>query len=115
MKKGDHLKLANDVNVIITCGQGGKGQVLYTRDSGKTWIKPEKERGFICDPLAYYPDACILEDGSIFVVGDHQGFKNKYGPYGAEVTAVRFRIKTPEEGEGIELLPIGSEPVVGSD
>ena len=114
MKKGDHLRLANGVNVIITCGKGGKGQVLYTRDSGKTWIKPAKEHGFICDPLAYYPDACILEDGSLFVVGDHQGFKNEYGPYGGEVTAMRFRIRTPEEGEGIELLPIGGEPVAGS-
>ena len=33
--------------------------------------------------------------------------KNQYGPAGAEVTAMRFRIKTPAEGEGIELLPIG--------
>ena len=114
MKKGDHLRLANGVNVILTCGGGVRGQVLYTRDSGKTWIKPTTEHGFRCDPLAYYPDGCVLDDGSILVVGDHQGFKNEYGPYGAEVTAIRFRIKTPEEGEGIELLPIGGEPVGSS-
>ena len=44
-------------------------------------------------------------------MGDSQGFRNQYGPYGARVTAMRFRIKTPEEGEGIELLPIGGGPV----
>ena len=48
-----------------------------------------------------------MPDGSIFAVGDHQGFKNKFGPFGGEVTAMRFRIRSPQEGEGIELLPIG--------
>jgi len=107
-KKGDLVVTPDGVVVIVTCGgPGGNGQVMYSRDSGKTWIKPAPDRGFKFDPLAYYPDACVLEDGSIFAVGDNQGFKNKYGPYGSRVTAMRFRIKTPEEGEGIELLPIG--------
>ena len=113
-KKGDHVATPDGVNVIMTCGgSGGNGQVLYTRDSGKTWIKPTSDRGFIFNPHAYYPDACVLEDGSIFAVGDRQGFENKYGPYGAEVTAMRFRIKSHGEGEGIELLPMG-EPSVKS-
>ena len=81
--------------------------MIYSRDSGQSWVKTGKDRGFKFDPLAYYPNACVLEDGSIFVVGDHQGFRNKFGPFGAEVTAMRFRIRSPEEGEGIELLPIG--------
>ena len=71
---------------------------------------PAEHSGFKFDPWAYYPDACVLPDGSIFAVGDHQRLKNKYGPYGGLVTAMRFRIRSPEEGEGIELLPIGEEP-----
>ena len=51
--------------------------------------------------------ACVLEDGSIFMVGQREGFKNRFGPHGSEVTSVRFRINTPEEGEGVQLLPIG--------
>ncbi len=71
-------------------------------------LKPGEDRGFTYDPLAYYPDACVLEDGSIFAVGSHEGLgKNRYGPAGAEVTSMRFRIKSPKEGEGIELLPVG--------
>ena len=51
--------------------------------------------------------ACVLEDGSIFMVGQREGFKNRFGSHGSEVTSVRFRINTPEEGEGVQLLPIG--------
>ena len=109
-KKGDLVVTSRGVVVLVFCGgPGGRGQVIYSRDSGKTWIKPARDRGFKFDELAYYPNACVLEDDSIFVVGDHQGFKNKFGPFGAEVTAVRFRVKSPKEGEGIELLPIGDD------
>ena len=109
-KKGDLVVTSRGVAVLVFCGgPGGRGQVIYSRDSGKTWIKPAQDRGFKFDELAYYPNACVLEDDSIFVVGDHQGFKNKFGPFGAEVTAVRFRVQTSEEGEGIELLPIGGD------
>jgi len=107
-KKGDHLVLPDGTNVILCSGgPGGDGQVFYSRNSGTTWIKPARDRGFRFDPLAYYPDGCVLGDGSIFVVGDHQKLKNQFGPYGAEVTAMRFRIRSAEEGDGIELLPIG--------
>ena len=47
-----------------------------------------------------------MPDGSIFMVGDHQGFRNRYGPTGSETVATRFRIRTAQEGEGIEMLPI---------
>jgi len=43
------------------------------------------------------------------MVGDHQGFRNAYGPFGAEVVATRFRVLDAEEGEGIEMLPIEGE------
>ncbi|MEA1950595.1 MAG: sialidase family protein [Planctomycetota bacterium] len=113
--KGDLVVTADGITVAVFCavasGLGGKGQVIYSRDSGKTWVMPAADRGFTFDPMSYYPQACVLADGSIFAVGDHQGFKNKFGPYGAEVPAMRFRIKTPHEGEGIELLPIGGPPV----
>jgi hypothetical protein len=92
------------VAVVFCDLSGNHGQLIYSRDSGKHWIKPAEDRGFQFDPLAYYPDACVLEDGSLFVVGCHEGLgKNKYGPAGAEVTAMRFRIKDANEGEGIEL------------
>jgi len=111
-KKGHLLVTADGVTVLVFCGgPGGSGQVIYSRDSGKTWIKPAPDRGFTYDPIAYYPSACALPDGSIFAVGDNQGFKNKFGPYGARSIAIRFRIKTPEEGEGIELLPIAGKPI----
>ena len=111
-KKGDLVVTPDGVVVLVFSGDTGDiGQVIYSRDSGRTWVKPADNRGFKFDPLAYYPNACVLEDGSLFVVGDHQGFKNKFGPYGAEVTAVRFRIRTTEEGEGVQLLPIGDEPI----
>ena len=107
-KKGDLVVTRDGIVVLVfSGGPGGNGQVMYSRDSGRTWIKPAMDRGFKFDPHAYYPNACVLDDGSIFVVGDHQGFQNKFGPYGAEVTGVRFRIRTAEEGEGVELLPIG--------
>lgn len=117
MRKGDIVITPDGVTVVVFCGGkgsvGGNGQVIYSRDNGNTWIMPAKDRGFKFDPLSYYPDACVLSDGSIFVVGSHegyndkQGFENPYGPYGAESVAMRFRIRKPQEGEGIELLPIG--------
>ena len=100
------------LTVLVFCGgPGGNGQVMYSRDNGTTWIKRSPDRGFKFDPLAYYPDACVLEDGSILAVGVRQRIKNKFGLFGAECLAMRFRIKSPEEGEGIELLPIGGPPV----
>jgi hypothetical protein len=93
--------------VLLTCGRpGGNGQVLYSRDSGETWIKPAPDRGFTTDRYAYYPGACLMPDDSIFMVGDHQGFANPYGPFGAEVIATRFRILAENEGEGIEIMRI---------
>jgi photosystem II stability/assembly factor-like uncharacterized protein len=106
--RGDLVVTPDNVCVLVYSNtQGGMGQVIYSRDSGKTWIKPAADRGFQYDPIAYYPSACVLEDGSIFAVGSHEGIANKYGPWGAEVTSMRFRVKSAEEGEGIELLPIG--------
>ena len=91
----------------------GNGQVIYSRDNGQTWIKPAEDHGFQYDPLAYYPDACVLEDGTIFAVGNDEtyGKENEFGPRGADVTSMRFRIKSPQEGEGIELLPVGGPAV----
>ena len=110
MKKGDLLVLPDDTVVMLTCGtHGGKGQVLYSRDCGETWIKPAPDRGFQVDKFAYYPSGCVLADGSVFMVGDHQGFANRYGPHGSEVVATRFRILGPDEGDGFERLPIGGE------
>ena len=107
MKKGDLLTTADGTVVLLTCGgPGGSGQVLYSRDSGETWIKEAPDRGFQADRFAYYPSACLLPDDSLFMVGDHQGFPNPYGPCGAEVVATRFRILAAAEGEGIEILPI---------
>jgi len=109
-KKGDLVVTPDGIAVLVFCGgPGGHGEVIYSRDSAQTWVKPAPDRGFKFDPLAYYPNACVLADGSIFAVGDHQGFQCEYGPYGAETVAMRFRIKSPEEGEGIELLPIDEE------
>ena len=107
-KKGDLVVTPDGtVAVLYSGGQGGgHGRVAYSRDSGRTWTMPAPDRGYQFDPLAYYPDACVLEDGTILAVGDHQGFENRFGPYGAEVTAMRFRIRSKREGEGIELLPI---------
>ena len=107
-KKGDLLITTGGIAVLVYCTSvTGNGQVIYSRDNGDTWIKTDVDRGFQFDPLSYYPDACLLDDDTIFVVGDHQGFACEYGPYGAESIAMRFRIREPEEGEGIELLPIG--------
>ncbi len=110
VKKGDLLVTSDGAAVLLTCGgPGGNGQVLYSRDSGDTWVKPAPDRGFQADRFAYYPSACALPDDSIFMVGDHQGFPNQHGPFGAEVVATRFRILSKEEGEGIETLPIAGE------
>ena len=108
-RRGSLQVLPGGVVAIVYCAiGGGDGQVIYSRDNGKCWIKPAKDRGFKYDPIAYYPDACVLDDGSIFAVGVREGLgKNEFGPHGAEVSAMRFRIKTSREGEGIELLPIG--------
>ena len=110
-KKGDLLALPDGTVALLYCEpRGGNGQVIYSRDCGASWVRPAADRGFVFDPLAYYPQATVLGDGSIFAVGDHQGFANSFGPYGAEVTAMRFRIKSGAEGEGIELLPIADLP-----
>ena len=109
-KKGDLLVTSEGTVVLLTCGgPGGNGQVLYSRDSGETWIKAAPDRGFQADRFAYYPSACAMGDDSVFMVADHQGFANQYGPCGAEVVATRFRILSEEEGEGIEVLPIAGE------
>mgnify|MGYP006093185059 FL=1 len=106
-KKGGLLVTSDGTVVLLTCGRpGGNGQVLYSRDSGETWIKPAPDRGFTTDRYAYYPGACLMPDDSIFMVGDHQGFANPYGPFGAEVIATRFRILAENEGEGIEIMRI---------
>ncbi len=109
-KKGDLVVLSNDTLVQLTCGQpGGNGQVLYSRDCGESWITPARDRGFQADRFAYYPSACVLPDDSIFMVGDHQGFPNRHGPFGAEVVATRFRLRSQQEGEGLDLISIGGE------
>ncbi|MBT4097441.1 MAG: exo-alpha-sialidase [Gemmatimonadetes bacterium] len=109
-KKGDAVVLSDGTIVLLTCGQpGGNGQVLYSRDNGDTWVRACKDRGFQVDRFAYYPSACVLADDSIFMVGDHQGFLNDYGPFGAEVVATRFRILDAADGEGIERLPIDGD------
>ena len=96
--------------VLLTCGPpGGNGQVLYSRDCGESWIRPAADRGFVADEYAYYPSGCLMPDGSIFMGGDHQGFANPYGSFGAEVVAGRFRILEEGEGEGVEVLPIAGE------
>jgi hypothetical protein len=120
IRRGQVVVTPDGNTALVFCGgPGGDGQVIYSHDSGKTWVKPAADRGFKFDPISYYPDACVLEDGSIFTVGQHEGLsfindqaswssiKNRYGPHGALVSAMRFRIKSPKEGEGIELLPIG--------
>ena len=110
VKKGDLLTLSDGTVVLLTCGgPGGNGQVLYSRDHGESWVTPAPDRGFQADRFAYYPAACVLPDDSLFMVGDHQGFPNRFGPFGAEVVATRFRILRPEEGEGIEVLPIAGD------
>ena len=116
-RRGELVVTPDGVSVVVFGGRHilssddpqvpNNGEVIYSRDNGKTWVKPAPGRGFKCDPKSYYPSACVLQDGSIFMVGQREGFKNKFGPHGAEVTSVRFRIKKPEEGEGVELLPIG--------
>ena len=113
MFRGSLSVTPDGVAVLAYCaGPGGHGQVIYSRDSGNTWIKTAADRGFQYDPFGYYPDTCVLDDGTIFAVGCHEGLgKNQYGPAGAEVTSMRFRIKTPAEGEGLELLPIGGPPI----
>lgn len=109
-KKGDLVVLSDGTLVQLTCGgPGGNGQVLYSRDCGENWTTAAPDRGFQADRFAYYPSACVLPDDSIFMVGDHQGFENKHGPFGAEVVARRFRILAAAEGEGIEILPIDSD------
>ena len=110
IKKGDLLVTQDATVVLVTCSSGGRGQAIYSRDSGHTWIKPAPDRGYQVDnEYSYYPSACVMADGSIFMVGDHQGFQNRYGPNGSETVATRFRIRSPQEGEGVELLPIGGE------
>lgn len=110
VKKGDLVTLSDGTVVLLTCGgPGGNGQVLYSRDHGQTWVTPAPDRGFQVDRFAYYPSACVLPDDSLFVVGDHQGFANRHGPFGAEVVATRFRIQSADEGEGVAVLPIAGD------
>ncbi|OHB78960.1 MAG: hypothetical protein A2V98_03535 [Planctomycetes bacterium RBG_16_64_12] len=113
LSRGSLSVTPDGVAVLAYCGgPGGSGRVIYSRDSGNTWMKTTGDLGFQFDPFAYYPDTCVLDDGTIFAVGSHEGLgQNQYGPAGAEVTAMRFRIKTLAEGEGIELLPIGGPPI----
>ena len=108
MKRGELIEGPGELAVLVFCGgSGGNGQVIYSRDNAKTWIKSAPDRGYKFGPLQYYPNACLLKDGSIFSVGVRQRIKNRFGPFGAETLAMRFRIRPPEEGEGIDLLPIG--------
>ena len=115
MKRGKLFQGPAGLTVLVFCGgPGGNGQVIYSRDHGTTWVKPAPDRGFTFDPRQYYPNACLLEDGSIFSVGVRQKIKNKFGPFGAETLAIRFRIKSAAEGEGIELLPLGSPEIISA-
>ena len=78
-RKGDLVVTPDGVAVVVFGGRHklssddplvpNNGEVIYSRDSGKTWVKPAPGRGFKCDPKSYYPSACVLEDGSIFMVG----------------------------------------------
>lgn len=113
VRRGSLQVTPDGVIVLAYCASGGgDGQVIYSRDNGQSWIKPAEAHGFHYDPIAYYPDTCVLEDGTIFSVGMQEGLgQNEYGPHGAQVTSMRFRIKSAEEGEGIELLPVGGPAV----
>lgn len=109
-KKGDLLVTTDGTVVLLTCGgPGGNGQVLYSRDSGEHWIMPAPDRGFQVDEMAYYPSGCLMPDDSIFMVGDHQGFANSYGPFGGEVVATRFRLREANAGDGVEVLAISGD------
>lgn len=114
--KGDIVVTPDGVVVAVFSNlqAQGNGLVIYSRDNGRTWITPAANGGFQINPWAYYPSACVLQDGSILVAGHNEWysrdgcpFENPYGGHTGVITAVRFRIKSPAEGEGLELLPIG--------
>ena len=113
--KGDVVVTPDGVAVAVFTNlqSRGNGLVIYSRDNGRTWITPAANSGFQINPWAYYPSACVLADGSILVAGHMEWysqkgcpFENPYGGQTGVITAVRFRIKSPAEGEGVELLPL---------
>jgi hypothetical protein len=112
--KGDVVVTPDGVVVAVFTNlqSRGNGLVIYSRDNGRTWITPAANAGFQVNPWAYYPSACVLADGSILVAGHMEWytqkgcpFDNPYGGQTGVITAVRFRVKSPAEGEGVELLP----------
>ena len=89
----------------ITVNRQSKTLIFRSDNFGHTWTEVTRFVG-----LADMDAPCSMfegKDGSIFMVGQREGFRNRFGPHGAEVTSVRFRIRKPGEGEGVELLPIG--------
>ncbi len=114
-KKGDCIVTRDGIVLVVFTNAKEMGLAIYSRDSGESWILPEAGTGFQFDPISYYPSVCELKDGSLFAVGlcevNAKEYisvfgENRFGPRTGVVSSMKFRIKKPEEGEGIELLDI---------
>ena len=64
-RRGDVVATPDGVTAVVFGGRHkldsddpkvpNNGEVVYSRDDGKTWVKPAPGRGFKCDPKSYYP------------------------------------------------------------
>jgi photosystem II stability/assembly factor-like uncharacterized protein len=93
----------------LVCLHGGYApgfpglRVIFSRDSGETWIAPAKDHGFLVDSAYGYGKAMELDDGSLFIsyiaTGGHRTTD-------AEQNAIRcIRLRIRGDYSGIDLLP----------
>lgn len=83
-------------------GAGGL-RVIFSRDSGLTWIAPASSHGFLVDRTYGYGKAIELPDGSVYATYLSTGGHRTEDARTNAIWAIRFRIK--KDYSGIELLP----------
>jgi hypothetical protein len=78
-------------------------RVIFSTDSGHTWIAPAKNYGFLVSNCYGYAKAMELPDGSLFVTDQDKGGHTTHDAQNMSIRCLILKIRT--DHSGIELLP----------
>lgn len=83
-------------------GHGGL-RVIFSTDSGHTWIAPATDHGFLVDNAYGYGKAMELPDGSLFITYLSTGGHRTEDARANAIRCIRLRVRP--DHSGIDLLP----------
>jgi hypothetical protein len=101
------LYVMHDGTLVCLHGSYAPGhaglRVIFSTDSGQTWIAPARDHGFLVDNAYGYGKAMELEDGSLFIVYIATGGHSAQDARNNSIRAIRLRVRS--DHSGIDLLP----------